>query len=33
VGGLIAHGAGSATTQSIAFKCVMVSEPYEYMYT
>jgi hypothetical protein len=29
-GGLMTHGAGSVTTQSIALKYVMASEPYRY---
>ncbi len=29
-GSLLTHGAGSATTQSIALKYVIASEPYRY---
>jgi hypothetical protein len=29
-GSLMTHSVGSVTTQSIALKCVMASEPYRY---
>jgi hypothetical protein len=29
-GSVMTHSAGSVTTHSIAFKCVMTSEPYRY---
>jgi hypothetical protein len=31
-GSLMTHGAGSFTTQSVAFKYVMVSEPYRHIW-